>query len=825
MVLVTGATGFLGSELISQLLLRGEKIRAIKRATSRIPPILAEQKNIEWFNADILDYFALLEAMDGISHVYHCAALISFHPKDKKEMLKVNVEGTSNLLNICIEKNIQRFLHVSSIAALGESKKGNLITEKNHWEFGSGQSAYSGSPDVSLKSSEFFLSKLSPIFSSLLPKDFQEQDEKADKENSSEGLGGEETLPSDQGNHTETSSSQEIRRGLGGKEGGSGMASSTHTGKQSKNAELVGRGSSNREDIMQATSSQGVRSSSQEPVSSAKPIAHRESEPPQARSPRHPVSRGEDITPSSVHPQSTGLGHGGGETYSGSSSSPSIGGGGGGSSAPSDTVEVTPEQFAEYQQLRELSESLASQASASAPVIKAPEPIVPQVPTPAPIIEETTEKEITPAVPAGMKFISLGEYEEYQRLKEQFAKDGQPKSTANVSDKVLEEAGSPPPPPAFGPPPPPPPGPPPPLNFGASKSSFGKGPTKKWGTVQVNPASQKPETEKETVSVPNNPQSNMLDEMAKAMERRARGESIAPKKSGPQANKVVAEKAPPVKAPHVPLAEQITTAETLIHKLEEQKKDLVALGESRTEEQNDLLKNIDKSLTTHKSLKIKLVGEQIAGARLKEERAARLRAKQADPEQAKKDLAKIIQPKLVKRPPKMLEDLEDATTLMTFLSPGQQKSVLNDYSLVTSLASLSPLQVEKLGKFLEEQDDQIRRLGTLKANMPTDVSDYLGTTGPQVAVFEGINELPLSEQLEIIKLRISDFKNQKDLLLDNGSDPKDVKRLNQSIFEYINEMGSIQNKMKVEDEPKLKRPLGGSHKGAEGAKGSANDED
>jgi dihydroflavonol-4-reductase len=143
MILVTGATGFLGSELISQLLLRGEKIRAIKRATSRIPPILAEQKNIEWFNADILDYFALLEAMDGISHVYHCAALISFNPKDKKEMLKVNVEGTSNLLNICIEKNIQRFLHVSSIAALGESKKGNLITEKNHWEFGSGQSAYS----------------------------------------------------------------------------------------------------------------------------------------------------------------------------------------------------------------------------------------------------------------------------------------------------------------------------------------------------------------------------------------------------------------------------------------------------------------------------------------------------------------------------------------------------------------------------------------------------------------------------------------------------------------------------------------------------------
>ena len=143
MILVTGATGFLGSELITQLLLRGEKIRAIKRATSRIPQILTDKKDIEWFSADILDCFALSEAMDGISSVYHCAALISFHPKDKKEMLKVNVEGTVNLLNVCMEKNIRRFLHVSSISALGESKKGNLITEKNHWEFGAGQSSYS----------------------------------------------------------------------------------------------------------------------------------------------------------------------------------------------------------------------------------------------------------------------------------------------------------------------------------------------------------------------------------------------------------------------------------------------------------------------------------------------------------------------------------------------------------------------------------------------------------------------------------------------------------------------------------------------------------
>lgn len=143
MILVTGATGFVGSELISQLLLRGEKIRAIKRITSRIPHFLADKKDLEWFDADILDYFALSDAMDGISCVYHCAALISFQSKDKKEVLRVNVEGTTNLLNICMEKNIRRFLHVSSIAAIGESKQAKLITEKDHWELGSGQSTYS----------------------------------------------------------------------------------------------------------------------------------------------------------------------------------------------------------------------------------------------------------------------------------------------------------------------------------------------------------------------------------------------------------------------------------------------------------------------------------------------------------------------------------------------------------------------------------------------------------------------------------------------------------------------------------------------------------
>ncbi|SKB65925.1 NAD-dependent epimerase/dehydratase family protein [Daejeonella lutea] len=143
MVLVTGATGFLGSELVSQLLLKGEKVRAIKRSSSIIPLIIKNEHNIEWVDADLLDYFSLDEALVGIKNVYHCAALVSFAQKDKKQMMKVNVEGTSNLLNASVAHNVDKLLHVSSVAAVGDSKHNDLITEKNHWEFGAGQSSYS----------------------------------------------------------------------------------------------------------------------------------------------------------------------------------------------------------------------------------------------------------------------------------------------------------------------------------------------------------------------------------------------------------------------------------------------------------------------------------------------------------------------------------------------------------------------------------------------------------------------------------------------------------------------------------------------------------
>ncbi len=134
MILVTGATGFLGAELIRQLTQQGVKLRALRRLQAVVPFILENNNGIEWITGDINDLSALEEAFEGITHVYHCAALVSFDPKDKKELLRVNIEGTGNVVNLCAELGI-RLLHVSSVAALGNAKKGMQITEEDFWEY------------------------------------------------------------------------------------------------------------------------------------------------------------------------------------------------------------------------------------------------------------------------------------------------------------------------------------------------------------------------------------------------------------------------------------------------------------------------------------------------------------------------------------------------------------------------------------------------------------------------------------------------------------------------------------------------------------------
>ncbi len=144
MILVTGATGLVGSHLILHLLQHEkQEIRALYRSEKSIAKTKRVfEKNkclhlfeyIQWFQADILDVPALEEAFVNIKQVYHCAALVSFDPKDEKIMRKTNIEGTTNIVNLCIDFAIEKLCHVSSIAALGEPLNSSIpVTEQTNW--------------------------------------------------------------------------------------------------------------------------------------------------------------------------------------------------------------------------------------------------------------------------------------------------------------------------------------------------------------------------------------------------------------------------------------------------------------------------------------------------------------------------------------------------------------------------------------------------------------------------------------------------------------------------------------------------------------------
>lgn len=131
--LVTGATGFLGSVIARKLLLQGRSVRALKRPDSSLL-LLGEQANsIEWIDCDLGDVIGLQEAMQGVEHVYHAAAVVSFRKSESKAMMRANVQGTANLINAALQAEVQAFLHVSSVAALGRTHGQHQIDETGEW--------------------------------------------------------------------------------------------------------------------------------------------------------------------------------------------------------------------------------------------------------------------------------------------------------------------------------------------------------------------------------------------------------------------------------------------------------------------------------------------------------------------------------------------------------------------------------------------------------------------------------------------------------------------------------------------------------------------
>jgi dihydroflavonol-4-reductase len=134
MILVTGASGIVGHFVVKDLVSAGHKIRAIKRADSNIESLAPWNNSIEWVEADLLDLTALEKAFIGVERIVHCAALVSFHKEDKAEMMNVNVNGTANMVNLALEYKVEKFIHVSSVAALGRKPNLDIIDENVKWE-------------------------------------------------------------------------------------------------------------------------------------------------------------------------------------------------------------------------------------------------------------------------------------------------------------------------------------------------------------------------------------------------------------------------------------------------------------------------------------------------------------------------------------------------------------------------------------------------------------------------------------------------------------------------------------------------------------------
>ncbi len=133
MVLVTGASGFLGGELVKQLVANGESVRIIVRRSSGILHLSSIKDKIDIVEADILDVPSLEIAFDGIEKIYHSAAVIGYDNSFYDAMYKCNIEGTANVVNVALTKDVKKILHISSIAAIG-AKPNELIDENTKWE-------------------------------------------------------------------------------------------------------------------------------------------------------------------------------------------------------------------------------------------------------------------------------------------------------------------------------------------------------------------------------------------------------------------------------------------------------------------------------------------------------------------------------------------------------------------------------------------------------------------------------------------------------------------------------------------------------------------
>jgi nucleoside-diphosphate-sugar epimerase len=144
MILVTGGTGLVGSHLLYELISNNQKVKAIYRRKHKLESVKKVfsyysdnpeelYNKIEWIEADLNDIPALEIAFIDVTYVYHAAAFVSFEPDKYHQLRRINIEGTANIVNLCVSNKIKKLCYVSSVAAIGHSNSEIINTEENKW--------------------------------------------------------------------------------------------------------------------------------------------------------------------------------------------------------------------------------------------------------------------------------------------------------------------------------------------------------------------------------------------------------------------------------------------------------------------------------------------------------------------------------------------------------------------------------------------------------------------------------------------------------------------------------------------------------------------
>jgi nucleoside-diphosphate-sugar epimerase len=142
MILVTGATGLVGSHLLLKLIEQDRVLVALYRSESKKNSTLnflkertksAKVAEIIWRKGDVCNQPSLAVAFEGITHLYHCAAFISFAHYKQETLMEVNQQGTTNLVNLAIKHQLKKIAYISSIAAIGSDTTSNSIDESTPW--------------------------------------------------------------------------------------------------------------------------------------------------------------------------------------------------------------------------------------------------------------------------------------------------------------------------------------------------------------------------------------------------------------------------------------------------------------------------------------------------------------------------------------------------------------------------------------------------------------------------------------------------------------------------------------------------------------------